>query len=241
MTRRAVVVLALSCLLASPARALPGRGYLDVDGGYKTGAFGTPVRSDLYSVSAALGYVARRYDAAVSVPYLSLANRSGGAAQTVSGVGDVVARAGRVLWPEGDAGFSLDGALAVKFPTADRDKGLGTGEFDYGGFAGAHQRFGKTKLSLLAGYIKVGNPPSARYNDVPLFGVGVSRRLDATLLSAAYEGRRALIPGAKDPQDVDVGFFHVLSADYALKGDVLFGLNKGSPDFGLDFGVVRWF
>lgn len=242
MSRRAAVaVLSLLWLLPSLAWALPGRGYLDVDGGYKTGDFGTPVRSDLYSISTALGYIGPRYDVDLSIPYLFLTNREAGASQNAGGIGDAVVRGGRVLWQEGEAGFSLDGTLAVKFPSADRSKGLGTGEFDYGGFAGAHQRFGDTKLSLSAGYIKVGQPPGVRYNDVPLFGAGISQRFGCTQLSLAFEGRRALVPGAPNPQDLDLAFFHLLNADYSLKGDALFGLNKGAPDFGLNFGVVRWF
>jgi hypothetical protein len=55
------------------------------------------------------------------------------------------------------------------------------------------------------------------------------------------EGRRATIPGAKNPQEINAGFFHVLNADWAVKGGTFAGLNKGGPDFGTDFGIVRWF
>jgi hypothetical protein len=131
--------------------------------------------------------------------------------------------------------------LAIKIPTADETKGLGTGETDYGAFLGLHQRFDKIKLSLLTGYIKVGQPPSVTYNDIYLYGIGISRQFGRTELNASFEGRRAVVPGAKNPQEVNGGFFHVLNADYAIKGGVFAGLNKGGPDFGLNLGVVRWF
>jgi hypothetical protein len=50
-----------------------------------------------------------------------------------------------------------------------------------------------------------------------------------------------MVPGAKNLQEINVGFFHVLNADYAIKGGAFSGLNNGGPDFRLNFGVVRWF
>jgi hypothetical protein len=118
---------------------------------------------------------------------------------------------------------------------------LGTGEADYGAFVGLHRRFDKTKLSLMAGYIKVGDPPSVNYNDIYLYGIGIAQVIRNTELFASFEGRRAMIPGAQNPQEVSVGFFHILNADYAVKSGAFKGMNNGGPDFGLNFGVVRWF
>ncbi len=238
-------LLIMLCLRAiavpSVASADTGRGYLDLSGGYKTGDFGTTTTSSLYYLSTIIGYVAPRYDVSVAVPYLSLSNKSGGSTTSESGVGDVILRGGRVLLPEDHNGFSLDGALAVKLPTADKNKGLGTGETDYGAFLSAHLRFDKTRLSFLSGYIQVGDPPAVNYNDLYLYGVGIARIFGSTELYASYEGRRAMVPGAKNPQEINVGFFHVLNADYAIKGNTFAGLNKGGPDFGLSIGMVRWF
>ncbi|HEY6012344.1 MAG TPA: hypothetical protein VIX18_12850 [Nitrospirota bacterium] len=218
-----------------------GRGYLEVSGGYKTADFGTPTRSDLYYVTPTLGYVAPRYDMSVAVPYLFLTDKTSGSTASESGVGDVVLRGGRVFVPEGDGGFSLDGALALKLPTADKNKALGTGETDFGAFISMHQRFDNIKLSLLSGYIKIGDPPSVNYNDIYLYGVGIARIFGRTELYTSFEGRRAVVPGARNPQELNVGFFYVLNADYAFKGSAFKGLNDGGPDFGTNIGVVRWF
>lgn len=237
----AVIVLMIFYALPGVLHAEQARGYLDISGGFKTGDFGTPVRSDLFYFSTGLGYVSSLYDVSVTVPYLFLSNSSGSATNSETGIGDIILRGDRVLVPEGAGGFSLDGALAVKLPTADKNKGLGTGEPDYGAFLSVHQRFDKTKLSLLTGYIKVGEPTSVNYNDVYLYGIGISQIINSTELYTSFEGRRATIPGQKNPQEINVGFFHVLNADYAVKGNTFAGLNKGVPDFGLSFGVVRWF
>src|SRR5512143_1881617 len=227
----------LFTLLPYAALAYDGRSYLEVGGGYKTGDFGTPVRSNLFYFSPILGYVAPRYEVSVTVPYLFLSNSGGGITNSESGIGDIILRGSRVLMPEGKSGFSLDGTLAIKIPTADETKGLGTGEADYGAFLGAHQRVDKFKLSLSFGYIKVGDPPSINFNDIYLYGIGISRIFGTTELFSSFEGRRAIIPGAKNPQEINVGLFHVLNRDWAVKGGTFAGLNKGGPDFGLNFGL----
>ncbi len=84
-------VVALLLILLSPlaAGAEEGRSYLEMTGGYKTGDFGTPTRSELYYVSPTLGYVAPRYDLSITTPYLFLANKTDGETISESGIGDV--------------------------------------------------------------------------------------------------------------------------------------------------------
>ena len=224
-------------LFSGVAPAQDGRGYLEFGGGYKTGDFGTAIRTSLYYASSTLGYISERHQASVTVPYLFLSDDAG---TRESGVGDVILRGGRVIVPQGGSGFSLDGSLALKIPTADESRGLGTGKTDYGAFLIAHQRAGSVKFSLLGGYIKVGDPPGTDYNDILLYSLGVSKLFGTRGVYAAIEGRRASIPGAMNPREVSVGYFEAFSARWALKGHAFAGLNDGGPDFGLGFGLVRW-
>jgi hypothetical protein len=237
------LLIFLLCPIVAPsaASADTGRGYLDLGGGYKTGDFGTPTTSSLYYLSSTIGYVAPRYDFSVTVPYLSLTNKTNGQSRTESGIGDIILRGGAVFIPEGSSGFSFNGTLAFKLPTADETRGLGTGETDYGAFLGLYQRIENFKLSLTGGYIKVGDPPLVNYNDIYLYGVGISRLFGKTNIYVSLDGRRSMVPGAQNPQEVSVGLFHILNVDYAIRGSAVKGLNNGGPDFGMDFGIVRWF
>jgi hypothetical protein len=237
------IVIALMLILVSPlaAGAETGRSYLEMSGGYKTGDFGTPTKSDLYYVSPTFGYVTPQYDVSVTVPYLYLTNKTGGASTSESGIGDIILRGGRVLLPEDDEGLSLDGSLAIKLPTADENKGLGTGAADYGAFAGLHKRIESVKFSLTGGYIIIGDKPPITYNNIFVYGLGVSKRFKRTEVYTSFEGRQAVIAGAKDPQELHFGFFHILSRDYSLKGSTFFGLNDGGPAFGFELGIVKWF
>ncbi len=235
-------VLLLIATMPVAGWASEGRGYIDMNGGYKTGDFGTPTRSDLYYFSPALGYVAPRYDMSITIPYLYLLTGQGlMQTNTENGIGDIILRAGIVVAPETENGFSLSASAAVKLPTADENKGLGTGETDYAGFLGVHKRIGQNRLTLSAGYIKVGDPSGIDLNNVYVYDVGYARMFTRTELSAWYEGRRSLIPGTKNPQEINVGFFHILNQDYSIKGSSFVGLNNGGPDFGLNLGIVRWF
>lgn len=222
------------------------RGYLDVSGGYKTGDFGTLTRSNLYYFAPAVGYVSQRYDFSVTVPFLSLTNETSGVQKTTeNGIGNIILRGGIVLVPEMDNGLSLNGALAVKLPTTDEAaRGLGSGKTDYGAFLSLHQRIDKTtrtKLSFMAGYIKIGDSPTFNFNNIYVYAIGISRVFGRTDIYMSFEGRRSVIPDAQNPQEVNFGFFHILNKDYSFKGSTFFGLNNGGPDLGLDLGFVRWF
>lgn len=239
-TARAAL-LALGGLLApAMSMAVEGRGYVELDGGYKTGDFGTSTTSSLFSLSPTLGYITPRYNVSVTAPLLSLTLDTSGVRSTETGLGDVVLRAGAVLVPETGGGSSVSGAIAVKLPTADEANGLGSGETDYGVFAGLHHRFMGLRLSLTGGYIVTGDPADFSYKDTPLAGVGVSKVFRMTNVFASLEGRGAAVAGADDPLEASVGAFHLLNTDYALTGSVTFGLNDGGPAFGAMLGVVRW-
>lgn len=233
--------LLIALLLPGIAGAGDGRGYLEMRGGYTTGDFGTTVSSDLYSVSAVFGHVSSEADVSLTVPYLFLSTSGEGISRDDSGIGDLVARGGMRIVPEGRNGFSLSGSLSVKLPTADEDKGLGTGEADYGAFLSAHQRTPLAKVVLFAGYILTGDPSNTELNNVTAYGAGLSRVFQLTEVYVSFEGRRALFPGFDDPAELHAGMFHVLNKDYAVKGHGFAGLNDGGPDYGLDIGIVRWF
>ena len=89
--------------------------------------------------------------------------------------------------------------------------------------------------------IVVGSPSNASYNNVYLYGLGISKVIGFTEFYGSFEGRSDTISGAQSPQEIHAGTFHVLNKDYAVKGSTFVGLNNGGPNFGFDVGVVRWF
>lgn len=227
--------------LPSWASAQAGRAYLDFGTGFKTGDFGTGITSRLYYFLPKWGYVSANYDISVAIPYLFLDNKEGGQHHAESAIGDIVLHGGRVLLAENNLGFSLHGALALKVSTADEAKGLGTGESDYGAFLSLQQRFDTLKLNLMAGYLKIGDPPALDYHDSYLYGVGIAKMMEKMSLYAALEGRRALVADTDNPLEINAGFIFSFNRHYLLKSQTFVGLNDGGPAFGFEMGLVRWF
>ena len=239
MKKLIILLIPLFTLFPNLSLGGVGRAYLETSAGYKTGDFGTPVRTNLYYLAPVLGYVAHSYNFNLTVPYLFLSSGTDTGMDT--GAGDAIIRGGTTLIPELGSGASIDGAVAVKLPIADETKGLGTGKTDVGGFLTVTQELGEIKMTLGVGFIKVGDPPGQDYNDIYLYDLGIYTLIRKTGLYTSLEGRTALVQEAQNPLEVNIGFIHALNSFYMLKGGTFIGFNKGGPDFGINLGVVRWF
>jgi hypothetical protein len=91
--------------------------------------------------------------------------------QRAAGVGDVViaAKARLAVLP---FEFKLAIAPFVKLPTADEDRGLGSGEFDGGGLLIVTKEFTEErKLHFNVGYTFVGDVPEEQLKDVLFIGI----------------------------------------------------------------------
>jgi hypothetical protein len=222
---------------------------------YESGDFGTGTRFDTLYVPVTL----RRYwgdgYGSLTVPYLSQTSngtvtnvggtpakvRKGrGEAETTtrSGLGDLIARGGYAVMTEDPQPFDLTAVGKVKIPTADKDEGLGTGEFD----EGAGLEFGKSVApgwTLLADvyYTFIGSPPGTKLDNQTAFDAGFARRLREDLtLTALFEGSNALVPGESAPADLRALLDYKLDARSRVLGGALVGLSDGSPDYGVTFG-----
>ena len=240
--------LFLSSLFIPPAQshADSKNTYLEISGGFGTGDFGGPTRTNLYYLASAIGYVTQSYDLSITIPYLFLSSDNDGSGQdgmmnTKNGIGDIILRGGGSLLKEDIAGFSIDGALSAKLPTADEKDGLGTGEADYGVFLDIGKQISNFKISLLPGYIYTGDSATQKYEDINLYGIGASAIFGHTYYYLSYEWRTSMFSEAEDPQFISGGFFHAFNSTYSIKGDAAFGLNDGAPDLGLKIGLVTWF
>lgn len=232
-----------AALLLFPLAALgaDGNAYLSLSAGYRTGDFGTAVTSNLYDITPELGYVTSRYEVGVAMPLLILNSEGGGTSTTETGIGDMVTRGGATVWESPDARTRLNLGAAVKFATGDEDKGLGTGAINYGGFVSVNHEVSGNIVSLMTGYIITGSPQGVSYDDVVPYGISLQRAINRTNIYTSLQGQTSAVPGLQDPLEWDVGFFHILNADYVIKANGFIGLSDGSPAFGISAGFVRWF
>ncbi len=210
----------------------------------KQGDFGTPVTSRLGLAYGSLGYASDRFDLSLSVPYLSLRTSGGGQDDIETGLGDLLLRGVRRLVPETEGGFSLDGVVAVKLPTADSAKGLGTGQTDIGGFMGLHQRWDRLQATLMGGWVKGSTAgslePVTTANGAYSAGAGLAYLGNRGRYSVGFQVRGAQYAGHPAPREATLDVFRIIAPRLAMRGSLVLGLNDGSPRTSLGIGVVYW-
>ena len=226
--------LLLGCSLSAIADT--NDHYLDLTAGYSRGEFDTGQVSRLYRLQFTYGQVADRYDYSITAPYLFLSNNQYGE----SGIGDVILRAGIVL-NNNHATNRLYGSVATKLPVADESKGLGTGEADAGGFLNYSYHFNEMNLLLMGGYIVTGDSPQQSYEDILVYGIGLSRRINKWYVYGSLDGRQQVLGSGDDPLELSGGLLYQIKAAQFIKAEGVVGLNDGSLDYGLAVGVVNWF
>jgi hypothetical protein len=154
-----------------------------------------------------------------------------------SGMGDVVLGATRMLGPILGP-VQVDVTARVKLPTADEDKGLGTGETDYYAqtdFYYVGERF--IPFATL-GYRFMSDSDRYELKDGAYVSIGSAYRLNETTRSGvSLDWRQRLVDGGDDATEASVFVAHDLSTDLNLTLYALTGFTEASPDFGMGGSV----
>ncbi len=222
---------------------------------FDTGKYGGGDRID----SVYIPFTLKRYytegDIAVTVPYLRQSStgqvtrvggspmravRGGGGVLTSSesGPGDILVRGTYIVQNEGPRSCDLSLAGTLKLPTANKNKGLGTGELDEGVGVEFAKKVSPGWTVLADGYYTIiGDTSGIDFNNQLSFDAGFSRRLREDLwLTALYATRSALLDGNADPRELS-GTLDYRAADgkHYFCG-LLLGLSDGSPETGFSAG-----
>lgn len=233
----------------------PGAGerfQLKLGATYDEGEFGTGQTTRTLFVPLTFKYLAERFDVGLTLPYVRLdspggvlliegrpqSSRQGPTRRVVEdGVGDLVLK-GRYFLVDDRGPNSLVPGLApfgkVKFPTADEDRGLGTGEFDYGfGLEFDKQIPANFFLFGDGSYTVIGSPSGQDLRNRPGASFGVGYKLTKALsVSSFIDWRRAVVRGKDDPTEIWGTLTYKLSPTISVSPHVFGGLTDGSPDFG---------
>ena len=239
-------------LLLAGANALAQGGDADISFStgleYSTGKYGGTI--DIEELYVPISAVVRfdRMALSVSVPYLSVRAPSGtyipdpgaqpipgtGEVTTESGLGDVVV--GLTVYDvyfDPERGIALDLAGKIKLGTADRDRGLGTGEADYLARADLYKFFDRFTLMGSAGYKLRGDPPGVDLENTLLGSVGGSWVLnDASSVGLIYDYRESSLQDGDPLSEVTLYTMHRLSKGWFLQFYAFAGFSDSSPDWG---------
>jgi len=162
---------------------------------------------------------------------------------TESGLGDVLFKVSYVLLDEKPLLPEIAPYVKIKFPTADKDRGLGTGEFD----ETVGVDLSKRLIGPLYGYVTVaytfiGSPPGTDFRNSFGWSIGAAYALIPSLSFFAFlDGATAIAHGEDDPLELRVGAEFRITKGLKLTGTVTRGLSNGSPDWGISAGLTARF
>jgi len=270
--RGIAVGIALALLGAAPALAddAPAvaedeyRWYLSTSFNYLKGDYGTGEDTEIIYVPFTFGVRLDRFRLSLTVPYLhqtpqNVVLTGGGVAakkknqpspsttttvsQTEDGLGDVLLRASYIVLKERPLLPEIEPYLKIKFPTADEDRGLGTGEFD----ETIGVDFSKTFLDRLAVYLTlaytfIGSPPGENFDNSFGWSIGAAYAVTQPFSIFAFlDGSTAIAPGQDNPLELRVGAEYRIIKALKLTGSVMKGLSDGSADWGVSAGLALRF
>jgi outer membrane putative beta-barrel porin/alpha-amylase len=234
---------------------------------HSSGDYGTGSTTTVTSVPLFIRRLFDSGDVTLTVPYISVTgdcgvtllsgvpNRTGGTCPlrvnkngkltrqrdtrvTESGLGDIVLRGRYYVLDEQALLPTVALTAKIKFPTADRDRGLGTGEFDEGLGVELSRTFSNAWIGFAdLGYTVLGDPPDVNLRNQWNYDVGagyyVTKQL---LLSAYYEGWTAVLPGLSSPRDL-LFAVNLTANPIRLNASIARGLSDGSPDWAFMAGL----
>jgi hypothetical protein len=211
---------------------------------YSTGTYGTSDTTEIAYIPLTAKAEIGRWSIQGTIPYLRISGPAGvvqgpnGPIQTTSGesdgLGDVLVRGLYALPPPACWMPFVDLIGVVKFPTASRGDGLGTGEFDFGLESELWWSVGDLTPFLAVGYRFFGSPPGTTLDDVFLGSVGgVYRVLETVNAGLLLDYRGA--PSGSSGERLEVVPFASgkVDAHWSIDGYASAGLARGSPDAGV--------
>jgi hypothetical protein len=162
---------------------------------------------------------------------------------TESGIGDVVLRARYYVVDEDGWVPTVAITGKIKFPTADRDRGLGTGEFDEGLGLQVSKKLTEAWVSFVdLGYTNLGNPPGVTLRNQWNYDLGVGYYFTKSLLgSVYYEEWTAVISGRPNPRDLLVAINYTASSTWRFNTSISRGLSDGAPNWAFTAGLTARF
>ena len=238
MTRSTVfiVVILVQAIAFSPA-AMALNHYIEITAGHSEGDFDTDVTTRLTRLGLSAGTLVDRHQFDVSLSYLHAEDSTGAQDE---GLGDVVLHYGYTTAKFAND-LSLYTSLAMKVPTADETKNLGSGETDYGVFFSLNKHWPKTIASIGAGYIVFGEPAGADYDNSQQLSLSIHQQIQRLNLGLYLNYQSAYSADNSDAMETGTNMYYLVSGDSGVTLNAFKGLKSGSPDFGLQIGWLRWF
>ena len=136
----------------------------------------------------------------------------------------------------GLSALSLTGL--VKAPVADPDRGLGTGEWDYGvGLSIAHS-IRRNALFASAVYWIMGDPTGVDFENPVVYSVSLGRPFSGGKVSAllTFSGNTQVMADLDPLRQLGIAVSYWATPVRYINGSMFFGLSESAPDVGISIG-----
>lgn len=244
VNKKNLPVLAL-LLVALPAMAETGKFSLSSGLDYSNGKYGGKKATEVSYIPVTGKYEMGDWLFKLTVPYISItgpgnvipnigqAVYSSNAVRTDAGMGDVVATTTYSLVNSARIGTVFDITGKIKFGTADKYKGLGSGANDYATEASLYKIWDGTSAFGTAGYKVFGQSLGYTLNNVFYGSLGISNKIgDLTSAGLIYDYREAT-SSWNDPQQLWTVFLNrKINSKLKAQTYLFTGSGNSSPDFG---------
>jgi len=153
-----------------------------------------------------------------------------------TGLGDITLTAGYMLRPESATAPMLRPIVYIKAPTADENKGLGTGAFDFGGGLSVGKVFGHWSAYAETLYVAPGSTSAYKPDNYWTYQGTVSYQLTRRLNTGlAVSGATAAFAGNSAALEVRLRSGYRLSERGSVGVYLGQGLSDSSPDYTAGF------
>lgn len=164
----------------------------------------------------------------------SSANQS----QSESGIGDITLRVGYVVVPEKTSIPQIRPMAFVKFPTADNNAALGTGEFDGGLAVEVSKWLGSWNPFTEVGYTVQGKSAQLPLRNYVAYNAGVGYQLTDNLRPLLFiKGATPPADGASSLLEVRLKLKYQATKHTGVDGYIAKGITTNSPDYGTGLAV----
>lgn len=163
-------------------------------------------------------------------------------AASQGGLGDITLRAGYVLVEEANRIPQIRPNLFVKFPTADTDRGLGTGEFDEGVALELSKWFGDWYAFVEPGFAIQGKSADLPLKNYVSYNAGAGYQVtDAFRPMVILKGSTSRADGASSLLEARLKLMYQLTARIGMEGYLAKGLTDSSADYGIGTAIFYEF
>ena len=216
-----------------------------------SGDYGTGETVDTWQIPLLIEWGPHpRFGLSVEIPYVyqsssnsqtvMIGRRATETTSSESGLGDISVDANITLISESVHSPRLLALLYAKLPTADDQKGLGTGEFDWGGGVGIGKRFEAWSAYAEGLYVVAGSSDLYPLDNYWNWLASLSYRVSTTLRPGlSLSGGTPPFAGSDGPLEIKARLSGLGGERTSYNVYFSRGLSDGSPDWGIGlFGYL---